>query len=133
MCLCLCPTLRTRRPRSEHQRLLMTGKVTLKAAMLRRGPEGTGTRLSPSAEEVARHRLTRLPYRRWCRFCVMARCRNEPHRKLPAFSRAPPLVCTDYCCVQDSRDQSVLTLMVGRLYPDKAICVIPCDVKGPDP
>ena len=33
----------------------------------------------PSAAEVARHSLTHLPYRRWCKWCVAARMLNVPH------------------------------------------------------
>ena len=84
----------------------------------------------PTPEEIRRHVLTHLPYRRWCRFCVMARCRNEAHHRLPSFSRTQPLFCADDCFVRDSRDQSCLTLLVGRLCPDRSICVMPCDVKG---
>ena len=32
----------------------------------------------PSPTDVARHNLTHLPYKRWCRFCVAARCLNTP-------------------------------------------------------
>ena len=34
----------------------------------------------PSPAEVATHNLTHLPYRRWCKWCVMARGPNLPHR-----------------------------------------------------
>ena len=41
----------------------------------------------PTAEEVAKHSLTHLPYRRWCKWCVAARMANVPHWSLPPFSR----------------------------------------------
>ena len=49
----------------------------------------------PSPAEVARHNLTHLPYKRWCRFCVAARCPNLPHLQLPPFSRKHPLLVLD--------------------------------------
>ena len=49
----------------------------------------------PTAAEEARHRLTHIPYRRWCRWCVMARMLNTPHRRLPPFSREIPLIVFD--------------------------------------
>ena len=39
----------------------------------------------PSASEIAKHSLTHLPYRRWCRWCTRARMPNFPHRTLPPF------------------------------------------------
>ena len=47
----------------------------------------------PSAAEIARHSLTHIPYRRWCRWCVMARMPNMGHYKLPPFSRSIPFTC----------------------------------------
>ena len=38
----------------------------------------------------------------------------------------------DYCFVRDRHDQDLLTVLVARLYPSRAIIAIPCDVKGPD-
>ena len=86
----------------------------------------------PTLEEILRHNLTHLPYRKWCRICVMARRRNDGHYRLPPFSRAKPLLVADYCFVRNSLDDDVLVLMVCRLYPSMAICAIPCDMKGVD-
>ena len=48
----------------------------------------------PSPAEVAKHNLTHLPYKRWCRFCVAARCPNLPHVKLlPFFFPEAPAIC----------------------------------------
>ena len=56
----------------------------------------------PSPAEVARHNLTHLPYKRWCKFCVAARCPNVPHVRLPPFSRKHPLLVLDYSVVRKS-------------------------------
>ena len=73
-----------------------------------------------------------LPYRSWCRWCVSAKRRNAPHLRLPDHSREIPLLVADYCFVRDSRDDDLLTVFVGRLYPSRAIVAIPCDVRGVD-
>ena len=86
----------------------------------------------PTAAEEARHRLTHLPYRRWCRFCVAARMLNTPHRKLPPFSREIPLIVFDYCFIKSQDDPKFLTVLVGKLYPFKAIFAVACPKKGPD-
>ena len=49
----------------------------------------------PSAAKIARHSLTHLPFRRWCRWCSMARKPNIGHFKLPPFSRSTPMLVMD--------------------------------------
>ena len=65
----------------------------------------------PTPEEYNRHMLTHLPYRRWCRYCVMARMRNEAHLRLPPFSRSTPLLVAEYGFVRSKADQDLLVLM----------------------
>ena len=86
----------------------------------------------PSPDEVARHNLTHLPYKRLCKSSVGARCPNLPHVRLPPFSRKHPLFVLDYCFVRKSTDQDLITVVVGRLYPSRTVFAVPCDVKGPD-
>ena len=38
----------------------------------------------------------------------------------------------DYCFIRDGADEDLLTVCVGRLYPYRAIFIVPCDVKGAD-
>ena len=33
----------------------------------------------PTAAELAKHRIDHLPYRSWCKWCVMGRGRGSPH------------------------------------------------------
>ena len=56
-------------------------------------PRGRPDPGTPTPEEYQQHMLTHIPYRRWCRWCAMARARNERHLRLPPFSRTvPPLL-----------------------------------------
>ena len=86
----------------------------------------------PSAADVALHNLTHLPYRSWCQWCVAGCKNNTPHLTQPTFSRDIPLLVADYCFVWDRHDQDLLTILVARLYPSRAIVAIPNDTKGPD-
>ena len=87
----------------------------------------------PSPAEVARHNLTHLPYRAWCKFCLAARRQNSQHRsKNPSSQRTCPLLCADYAQVRDCQDRELATLLVGRLYPAKSIFATVCDQKGAD-
>ena len=36
----------------------------------------------PTARQVALHRLTHLPFRLWCKWCVLGRGRGMQHRRL---------------------------------------------------
>ena len=86
----------------------------------------------PSQADVDEHNLTHLPYRSWCPWCVAARKPNTPHSTLPSFSREIPLLVADYCFLRDKVDQDLLTVLVARLYPSRAVVAIPCDAKGVD-
>ena len=86
----------------------------------------------PTPEEVAKHCLTHLPYRRWCRWCVAARMLATAHWVRPAFSRSTPLLALAYCFIKHARDERCLTVLVGRLYPAIAGFAVPCSEKEAD-
>ena len=50
---------------------------------------------SPSTEQVERHKVTHLPYRSWCKHCVMGRGVGRPHTTSTTQS-AMPIVGMDY-------------------------------------
>ena len=52
----------------------------------------------PTPEERAQHELTHLPFRSWCRFCVMGRGRQEGHfrRSKKESSDNMPEISLDY-------------------------------------
>ena len=47
-------------------------------------------------------------------------------------SRAVPLLVLDYCFIKHAGDERFLTVLVGRLYPARAIFAVPCSAKGAD-
>ena len=49
----------------------------------------------PTADEIATHNLTHLPYKSWCRYCIMSRRPNEPHRSKGPLHRDVPLLVGD--------------------------------------
>ena len=55
--------------------------------------------LTPSAEEVAAHRVTHLPFRNWCPECVAGRRPNTPHRAGIEREHAVPTVLFDYAFI----------------------------------
>ena len=88
---------------------------------------------APTAAQVAAHNITHLPYRSWCPDCVAARRPNSQHRSSSSESqRVDPLLVADYCFVRDNDDAEVITILVARLYPSRAMLATVVDAKGPD-
>lgn len=87
----------------------------------------------PTARERAKHFLTHFPYISWCKHCVAGRRNNVGHYASNPDERTIPSIHLDFCFLRDSRDQDLLTCLVGRLTPSQAVFACPCDVKGADP
>jgi len=51
----------------------------------------------PSREEVETHEMTHLPYRNWCRHCVMGRGVEATHRRAVRDVGAIPEIHVDFC------------------------------------
>ena len=49
----------------------------------------------PSPEEIEAHRRSHIPYRAWCKFCVMGRCMGAGHKTSEHKSRIP-VIGVDY-------------------------------------
>ena len=85
----------------------------------------------PTKAEIEAHNVTHLPYRSWCRWCVMARRRASPHTRSKASSRRSiPLLVADYCYMRDCHDTELATVLVAKLYPARAMLAIVVDQKG---
>ena len=93
------------------------GEVVAEPEVKAKVAKGLPDVYEPTPAEVARHCLTHLPYKRWCKWCVAARMRNYPHWTLPPFSRSSPLLVLDYCFVKHSGDEQFLTVLVGCSNP----------------
>ena len=65
-----------------------------------RVPRALTSPIRPSAEDVALHNITHLPYRNWCPICVRAKAKEDPHRRKcdpPEDHRSGlPIVSMDY-------------------------------------
>ena len=49
----------------------------------------------PSQSEIDEHMLTHIPFRSWCRFCVMGKSVAGPHRRVDKSNEATPTVSID--------------------------------------
>ena len=50
--------------------------------------------LQPTARQVAEHRVSHMPFRTWCKHCILGRGRGTPHRRGPGS--ALPVIGVDY-------------------------------------
>ena len=48
----------------------------------------------PTRQQLAEHRITHVPFRSWCKWCVMGRARGTPHA--PSGGSAIPIIGLDY-------------------------------------
>ena len=44
-------------------------------------PNTLNAPIKPSAEDIAKHYVTHLPYRSWCQVCIAAKGKEDPHRR----------------------------------------------------
>ncbi|CAE7834903.1 RE2 [Symbiodinium sp. CCMP2592] len=67
------------------------------AKLPERNPRSSPVPTEPSPEEVAKHRLTHVPYQPWCPLCVATRGRRDAHRGDEAHRSAGgwPVLCMD--------------------------------------
>ncbi len=110
----------------------------------------------PSASEVEEHCKTHLPYRSWCKFCVMGRGLGEQRRSHAEVEHMIPRVGIDYWyitsgCIkefkelgyedtkegwakllEDRKKGTVVKCLIVRCYETRNVFahVVPC--KGPD-
>lgn len=63
--------------------------------------------VTPSREEVERHRLTHRPFRLWCPHCVRGKCRADKHTasKQKGVESGIPKLASDYFYIGQRRPQ----------------------------
>ena len=50
----------------------------------------------PSERERLLHEATHLPYRNWCKYCLIGRARSHPHASVDHSEDTIPVVSMDY-------------------------------------
>ena len=70
----------------------------------------------PSEEEQRVHRLTHLPYADWCRTCIQAKARDDPHRPVAHAEDEVPVVELDYMHLKSSQPgDSTVPVLIGAV------------------
>ena len=84
----------------------------------------------PTAEQVAEHSATHLPYAPWCAFCVAHKARDAKHSKSTSV-KGVPLVAMDFSFTSREKDEAKkLTVLVLRDKDSGTIDCIPVRGKG---
>ena len=84
----------------------------------------------PTQDEIDRHYLTHLPHRSWCPICIMARGKEDQHRKNKKPRREKPTVSFDYKSFgQEAHSDDKVTAIVIR-DSSKTIYAHVCLSKG---
>ena len=86
----------------------------------------------PSQQEKEEHEMTHLPFRSWCRHCIMGRGREEDCRKSMEEERQVPEVHLDYMFMGDERERKTLAFLVARERETRAVLstVVPRKTTG---
>ena len=50
----------------------------------------------PSQAEINEHELTHLPFRSWCKHCIMGRGKESPHKKAKEGEAMMPEIHSDF-------------------------------------
>ena len=84
----------------------------------------------PTAQERAEHELTHLPFRSWCKTCVMSKSRQDHSKKVRL--KQPVLQC-DYSFFNDPKVEGSVTILNVRdvmsglalacVVPNKGLCM----------
>ena len=90
------------------------------------------TILARSQQEKEEHEMTHLPFRSWCRHCIMGRGREEDCRKSMEEERQVPEVHLDYMFMGDEKEGKTLAFLVARERETRAVLstVVPRKTTG---
>ena len=86
----------------------------------------------PSQQEKEEHEMTHLPFRSWCRHCIMVRGREEDCRKSMEEERQVPEVHLDYMFMGGEKEGKTLAFLVARERETRAVLstVVPRKTTG---
>ena len=70
-------------------------------------PQGQPAPYTPTAEEVANHNMSQLPYRNWCPQCVRGKGKASPHKAHDSHREAGvPVISIDYTFLCDMEKET---------------------------
>ena len=80
----------------------------------------------PTPAERERHNATHLPYRPWCKICVQAKAKEDPHYKRTdeELQNGIPEFAIDYASMSEAKDKSDrVRMLIGKdRWTKKFLC-----------
>ncbi len=91
----------------------------------------------PTQAEIDNHKLTHVPFREWCRWCIEGKCPTREHSNrncgAVVYEEAIPNICFDYCYLNiDDEKKGNNPVIAMHSSSSKAICTLPAGKKGAD-
>ena len=86
----------------------------------------------PTAAERAQHEKTRLPYRSWCKYCVMGRVKDLPHQSKDRSEQGIPIIGVDFFFIGEPSVESLMPAVAIRDSVSKALVAHVIPGKGLD-
>ena len=90
----------------------------------------------PSPEEIEEHYLSNhLPFRAWCKCCVLAKAKDSPHKRIEhgKDKDGVPIVGLDFCHPgEDDDGADKMDILVVKDSPSKALFSHACNSKAVD-
>ncbi len=89
--------------------------------------------MKPSAEDIAAHNLTHLPYRNWCPVCVAAKAREDAHPRSSGQGEdgGVPIISMDYNFVDGKNSEDEIKMIVAKHEPTGLVVAYTVTAKGP--
>ena len=86
----------------------------------------------PSRDERARHELTHVPFRPWCRHCVSGKAADNPHRRRQEQREEPEVVkaSIDYGFIKLDGEETNRVILVFKASPSGMVSARCVTAKG---
>ena len=84
----------------------------------------------PSQKEIDEHNVNHIPFRSWCKCCVMGAAPNISHKKPGDNAYTIPHVSCDYCFMGDKADEETLVIQVAKYMESKSVFAHAAPRKG---
>ena len=69
----------------------------------------------PSQDEVDEHEITHIPFRSWCRHCVLGRGKEAPHKKMDGAAVDMPEIHWDFMFLGEENDaKNTVAILVAK-------------------
>ena len=80
--------------------------------------------MKPSQREIEEHERTHLPFRSWCKHCVMGRAQSTPHYHRDHSEDKVPTISWDYWFIDEEQDKNKINEEEKDKSKDKGLPIV---------